>query len=517
MNSPYPSPQPTRRDFVKAVGIGAAAVTLADASASTGPTTLRVDPEPLHDLSPHLYMQFMEPLGTTDGSVAAGWSFARNHWRQDLVDATKALAPPMLRWGGCWASYYHWREAVGPRDKRVPVYNICWGGLDTSQIGTAEFVDFCRQTACEPLMCVNFESDGKPYFANCPTGSNRFGDAKEAADWVSYCNDPDNAERKAHGHKDPLTIKWWQLGNETSYGSEWDGEICGRKTVEFAKAMRARDPDLTFIGWGDRDYQGNFWAERVLEIAGEHIEYIAFHNMFDPGAGDPDFPLKGNEYRKDPARTWDALMNSWKGHDRLIREMRQRTDAYDVPLALTECHFAIPGRNRCEVLSSWAAGVAYARFANLHERNGDKLKIATLADFCGTRWQVNAIMIPVPGGPSFLLPVALVMSLYRHHSGENAVTVAAAPADLDVTASRTGDRVYLHVVNTNRTRSVAADLGVQGKSIRSGRVFELAQDPTFEVIEMTVEELQVKEKSLPTDGLWTFPAASVSAVELDLA
>jgi hypothetical protein len=35
------------------------------------------------------------------------------------------------------------------------------------------------------------------------------------------------------------------------------------------------------------------------------------------------------------------------------------------------------------------------------------LKIATLADFCGTRWQVNAVMIPTPGGKSYMMPVAL--------------------------------------------------------------------------------------------------------------
>ena len=29
---------------------------------------LTVDPQPEFDLSPHLFMQFMEPLGTTDGS-----------------------------------------------------------------------------------------------------------------------------------------------------------------------------------------------------------------------------------------------------------------------------------------------------------------------------------------------------------------------------------------------------------------------------------------------------------------
>ncbi len=114
-----------------------------------------------------------------------------------------------------------------------------------------------------------------------------------------------------------------------------------------------------------------------------------------------------------------------------------RQAATTIPLAMTECHFALPGRNRCEVLSTWAAGVANARLLNVHERHGDVLKIATLADFCGTRWQVNAIMIPTPGGKSYMMPVALVMALYRHHTGEQAVRVTKAPEALDVTASRT--------------------------------------------------------------------------------
>jgi len=48
-------------------------------------------------------------------------------------------------------------------------------------------------------------------------------------------------------------------------------------------------------------------------------------------------------------------------------------------------------------------GVSYARLMNLHERNGDLLKIATLADSCGTRWQVNAIMILYRIGESFMI------------------------------------------------------------------------------------------------------------------
>ena len=53
---------------------------------------LRIDPVPRFELSPHLYMQFMEPLGTTDSSVEAAWSQQREAWRKDVVEATLTLA-----------------------------------------------------------------------------------------------------------------------------------------------------------------------------------------------------------------------------------------------------------------------------------------------------------------------------------------------------------------------------------------------------------------------------------------
>jgi alpha-L-arabinofuranosidase len=51
-------------------------------------------------------------------------------------------------------------------------------------------------------------------------GAIRTGDAAEAADWVSYANDPDNRERRANAAAAPYNIKLRQLGNETSYGTD---------------------------------------------------------------------------------------------------------------------------------------------------------------------------------------------------------------------------------------------------------------------------------------------------------
>ena len=115
-----------------------------------------------------------------------------------------------------------------------------------------------------------------------------------------------------------------------------------------------------------------------------------------------------------------------------------------------------------------------------------------------------------------MMPVALVMSLYRRHTGAKAVDVSSAHEDLDVTASRTGDQIYLHVINTNRDKSVSTELKVDGMKIASGRIFELAAEPEFEIIQTQSNEIVPKEKKLPGNCRWTFQPASVSAVELDV-
>lgn len=476
-----------------------------------GKSVLAIDPKPTFGLSPYLYMQFMEPLGSTDSSVEAGWDFTRHCWREDFVEVTQELAPPLIRWpGGCLSSYYRWKEAIGPRDKRRPLLNMCWNGMETNQIGTDEFMDFCQRVDTDPLISINFESDGKKYWIRTPDGDLRSGGPEEAAEWIDYCNNPANAERIANGSKEPFDVRLWQIGNETSYGTDaFDCETAAQRTLVFAKAMREVDPDIKLIGWGDSG-----WARRMLEVSGEELQYMAVHHHFNSGL--ENSPLKGTEYRRDPELTWKHLMNACKSTDARIQQMREEMSGHDMPLALTEGHFGLPGRNRCEVLSSWAAGVANARILNVHARNGDFVKIATLADFCGTRWMVSAIMIPVPYGRPYMMPVARVMALYRHHVGEKSVGITSSPGDLDVTASRTGNTVYLHAININRTQSVDANLQVEGMKIDSGRVFQIACDPTEEIDETRPDLFDPEEYALTDDASWQFPPASVTAIELDV-
>jgi alpha-L-arabinofuranosidase len=510
-----------RRTFLKESGLAAAGLALAGplgqgaaaAAQVLAQNALVVNPTLTFELSPYLYMQFMEPLGATDGSVEAAWDHLTDEWRDDVVAVTAELGPAMMRWGGIFADFYRWREGVGPREGRPSMVNLLWGGIESNQVGTGEFVDFCRRVGADPLILVNFESDGRQQYVKFK-GSVRTADAKEAAEWVAYCNDPGNAERRAHGIAAPLGVRHWQIGNETSYDRNgFNLETAAVKTAEFAKAMRAADPGIQLIAWGDSG-----WAGRMAEVAGDEVQYLAFHHMFDPDA--PGQPvLRGELYRRDPDATWAQLMKAWELADAKIRTVRNSLGSHKIPLAMTECHFVIPGRDRGDVVASWAAGVSYARILNNHERHGDVLKIATAADFCGTRWQNNAVIIPTPKGSNkaYLQPVARVMQLYRRHSGSHAIQVSRMPDGLDVTASRRGNTVFLHVANTLRTKSVSAAIQIEGQATGAGRVFEITADPMVELSYLnSADVMKTVEKPLAAGGAWEFPAASVSAVEISI-
>src|SRR5437660_10775574 len=180
-----------RRDFLKLSSGLAASLAVSGTSAhaqaqlesaTSSGSALVIDPTALFDISPRLYMQFMEPLGVTDSSVEAAWDYQRDAWREDFVKTTASLAPGVLRFGGLLSRYYKWREGVGPVERRPAMRNYVWGGKETNRVGTAEFAGLCKRVGAEPLYCVNFLSDGDKRYSQTREG-NRTGDAQEAADW----------------------------------------------------------------------------------------------------------------------------------------------------------------------------------------------------------------------------------------------------------------------------------------------------------------------------------------------
>lgn len=486
---------------------------------------IKIEPQAKCPRSPYLYMQFAEPLGNADSSVDAAWNYVYHSWQPDVLETLKRLAPPMIRWGGCFASYYHWRDAVGPLEQRKPMLNLCWDGVFSNHIGTAEFMDLCRQLNSEPLMCVNMESDGRATWAEPFPGANLRGTAEEAAKWVAYCNDPDNALRHSHGYKNPFGIHYWQIGNETSYGY-WtatgnrkfvrDGFNC-RQTVEvtrrFAKAMRAVDPTLKLIAWGDDN-----WAPEICEELGDLIDMVAFHCHF-PCCRDSDGAvLADHYYQQSPEAVWNQLMNTCTQLNQKIEELKKQVAPYGKHLAMTEGHYCInDGRDRGDVLSCWAAGVSYARNMNVIERHADVLDIATSADFFGNRWQVNAVMLPSPAyvGKPYLMPVGEVMRLFSKYSGKFSIPVECGNPAADVTASMTGNKIYLHIVNTSADQPLSLPLRVAGRMIQKATAWEIAASPWID-ISMVERDLFLPNQRTVDPETYRIPPAGVAALELKL-
>jgi len=500
-----------RRDLLR----GAALAALPAAAQS--PSSLLIDPQPRFEISPWLYMQFMEPLGATDSSVEAAWDYDRDDWRTDFIDTVKDLAPGAMRFGGLYSRHYKWREGVGPAANRPWMRNYFWGGKETHRVGTHEFVDFSRRVGAEPFYCVNFLGDGEKRFRTTPEGD-RTGDAREAADWVSYANDPDNKERKRNGAAQPFNLKLWQLGNETSYGNRTftrDESIAA--TIEFSRAMRQRDPSIKLIGWGDNG-AGGLWANELLKQAGEHIDMFAIH-MMGQSPKRPDTVLKGLRYQREPERAWHELLEMADRVEARVSEVEAATSASKMGIAITEGHLSLSPHNANPILYEWLSAVYHARSFNIYQRHGARVKIATAADFQGNRWTVNAVMLQTPRGVSYLMPVGSIARLFRKYNGTDGVEVKAAPSSLDVAASRTAGKVYLHVVNLEYKTSVEATFAVAGMTIGGGRVFEIApQDLRQYVSQDQPDVFKPREVALPAGPTptWRFPAGSVSVVELDL-
>ncbi|MCB9459674.1 MAG: alpha-L-arabinofuranosidase [Anaerolineaceae bacterium] len=486
---------------------------------------IKIDPTPVFDISPYLYMQFMEPLGTTDSSVEAAWDFMTNQWRPQFIETVRDLAPSSIRWGGILTSYWKWREGIGPRDQRKPMHNYLWGGLESNQVGIHEILDLCQQVGAEPLMAINFAADGRPAYINTLTGENRAGTPEEAADLVSYCNDPDHPERRANGQAAPWNIRLWQIGNETSYpqaGSRFTSTENAKNYLKFATAMRERDASIKLIGWGDEERgSDNWWASELLATAGDKIDYIAAHMMHQRPQRE-NTVLVSQDYARDYNCTWEELHELFGLVVTKLANLRQRVaDAgSDVGLALTEGHLSLKPHNTNPLLNTWLSGLYHARVMSLYERNGDFVKVATLADFFGTRWTVNAVMLGGPHQNAYLMPVGVIMRLYKKYSGTQGVAVPANIGALELSASRDANRMYLHAVNTDLHYSQDLVVQIAGIPVKHATVLEIAPDDIFAYVDHERSDVftPIERAATVNDGRvsWSFPAASVSVVVLDL-
>ena len=119
-----------------------------------------------------VYGQFAEHLGRSvyEGIWVGEDSPIPNvkGYRKDVLDALKKIKVPVIRWpGGCFADEYHWRDGIGPKDKRPVRINTHWGWVpEDNAFGTHEFMDFTELLGAEAYIAGNMGSSPPQEMAN---------------------------------------------------------------------------------------------------------------------------------------------------------------------------------------------------------------------------------------------------------------------------------------------------------------------------------------------------------------
>ena len=437
----------------------------------------------LGEASPYLFGQFIEYMGRDieGGIYDAGSPLSdANGIRQDVLEKAKELAPTMIRFpGGTFVKTFHWMDGVGPKDQRRPSKNLIWGGINTFQFGTCEFIEYCRAIGCEPVLVVNIAT----------------GTPDEAANWVEYCNGTENTYyanlRRSHGYPEPFNVKYWALGNEEAAEPDAGRHQDPKKYVtdmwHFIKLMKLTDPSIELIADGERGLPE--WNKTVMRGLDGAVNYISFHGYVGTDGGKPysifhkidaverelgEFHQLMKEYSEDSVTTW----KKWYRFPVRKKPLKIAVDEWGIweyqepPYGTTNTY-------------EWRHALATAYFMN---------SLLRCADFVGmANWaQLVNILAPIMTNEktSVRQTVFYPLKEYRANTLNEMVTAeAASPAvDGDLKAlnavcsidRKTGE-LSLFVVNLS-PKAVKASLDIDG---RSGALVK-------EVITLTGERLDAK-------------------------
>ncbi|ACT01665.1 alpha-N-arabinofuranosidase [Paenibacillus sp. JDR-2] len=236
------------------------------------------------EVDKRLFGSFVEHLGRAvyEGIYEPGHPLADERgFRRDVIELVQGLQVPFIRYpGGNFVSGYNWEDGVGPVSERPRKLDLAWRSTETNEIGTNEFMAWCKRVGAEVNMAVNLGTRG----------------VDAARNLVEYCNHPGGSYysdmRIAHGWREPHQIKTWCLGNEMD--GPWQigrktADEYGRIAAEAAKAMKWVDPTIELVACGSSGQEMDTFAEweaTVLEHTYDHVDYLSLHSYYGNRSGD---------------------------------------------------------------------------------------------------------------------------------------------------------------------------------------------------------------------------------------
>jgi len=434
--------------------------------------------QPQGKINRNIYGQFAEHLGRLIyGGIWVGEDSPIPNTRgirNDVVAALKKLNVPVLRWpGGCFADEYHWRDGIGPRDKRPRRPNASWGGVDTNAFGTHEFMDLCETLGAEPYINGNLGS----------------GSPQEMMEWIEYMTSDSDSSlarlRRENGRDKPWKVPYFAVGNESwGCGGEMRPEHYAdeyRRYATFIKNYSGNHIQKLAVGSHD-DYYA--WTEVLMSQAAHHMQGLSLHYYTLP---------TGNWNKKGSAtqfgeNAWHATLARTLLMDEFIQKHSAIMDKYDpqkhVGLMVDEWgtwYDGDPGKDMGALYQQNSIRDAIVAGVNLNifNKHSDRVQMANIAQM------VNVLqsMILTDKEKMIVTPTYHVFEMYKVHQGASLIPIemkapeyrlgqSSVPA-LQASASRdAAGKIHISIVNLDPNRAAQVSTRITGATVKNitGRV-----------------------------------------------
>ena len=329
--------------------------------------------------------------------------------RTDVVEALKEIDIPVLRWpGGCFADEYHWKDGIGPKEKRPEMINTTWGGIvENNHFGTHEFLDLCEQIGAEP-------------YVNANVGS---GTPQEMMEWVEYmtsnAKSPIANMRRENGRDEPWKVSFLGVGNESwGCGGNMRAEFYAdlyRRFQTFCKNYPGNKLYKIACGASGENYD---WTDTLMSIAGHYMDGLSLHYYTLPtgswsekgraiGFGEDEWfaTLKGTLKMEELVTNHSAIMDVYDPEKRVGLIVDEWGTWYDPE----------PGPSKGILFQENTLRDALVAGINLNifNHHADRVKMANIAQTAN----VLQALIFTDGAKLLKTPTYHVFEMYKVHQG----------------------------------------------------------------------------------------------------
>lgn len=409
-------------------------------------------------------------------------------WKKATVTALERLNPGLIRFpGGCFASFYNWKNGVGEKDRRVPEPSYFWGGQNSNDLGTDEFAMLCQKLGAEMMLCVNLYHPAKENYLNSERDGSYYQSyrlpqiadpeqgIRDAVDWVAYCNlkageHPMADWRVKNGFIEPFGVKYWEMDNETI---RWFSAVeYAQEVVKYSRAMKAIDPTIK-IGMITYNYEGKI--PEMLEIAGEHIDFFADRNDVDDSRLYRMLRII-NDYNSANGTKIKYCNTEWQVHPYGSKNPKEVVDTRFLYGHKTQI-------KRAMVLGTWYCGLKAAGYLLAWQRRGCIVDFVNFNNLSNTHGQA---VIETPKEGAYLTAPGMVYELLSRTPARWPLVIEEYQPrrndmfQVQAAYSLHQDTLVLNALNrSNLEKNIAFDFSTVKKEFNSIEISMLDADDIF--------------------------------------